>query len=337
MPDSVAFTDAIQTPGLFHPSVGKVSNGKLKMSPLGIPMPISGNFAVVFQTQVGKHRYALRCFSKPAGDQAERFEKISLHLAPHASKYFVHFKYHPEGLRVGKQWQPLMVMEWSKGASLEAHIESLLGDSEGLLGLAGQWVDLFEHLREIDLAHGDIHPDNVIVTDGELKLIDYDAIYVPALQGRKIQEVGQQNFQHPGRTGDHYGPYMDHFPSWIVYYTIILLCVQPELWNEFDGGDQKLLFSKADYAQPDQSLLIAALERSEIAIFPLIARNIRSLLAKTVETVPALSHNIIQAGGLPLPPQPPLWWIKPTVASDWWKDHVSDAAPHTPKSWTRKR
>ena len=35
-------------------------------------------------------------------------------------------------------------------------------------------------------AHGDLKPDNILVRDdGSLVLVDYDGMYVPAMQGQK--------------------------------------------------------------------------------------------------------------------------------------------------------
>lgn len=336
MPDSVAFSDAIQTPQLFHSSVGDVKSGSLRLNQFGIPVPNSGNFAVVFQSEWKDRSYALRCFSKPAADQDERLREIMAHLKANASHYFVAFEYYPQGLLVGGQWQPLMIMEWKDGVPFEKHVQSLLNSSEGLLNLAGDWVDMFEYLRSIDLAHGDIHSDNVIVDNGQLVLIDYDAIYIPKLAGRTIQEAGQRNFQHPGRNQSHYGPYMDHFPSWLVYFSLILLSVQPDLWDEFDGGDQKLLFSVDDYQNPDKSKLFSLLQTSKIAIFPLIASKLRSFLAMDIRDVPPLSRYIIKAGGLPLPPQPPLWWVNSQVASDWYRDHLDEQKKKPRPTWPPK-
>ena len=337
MPDLAAFANSIQTPKLFHPAVGDIRNGKLLLTPLGLPRVSSGNFAAVFETEHQGQKYALRCFTKPAHDQTERFEKIAQHLEAHPCPYFVYFSYHPEGLFVDGSWQALMVMEWRSGVSFEEHVRSLLPSSEALLNLAGDWVDMFEHLRSLQIAHGDIHSDNVIVNDGQLYLIDYDAMHIPALDGRRIQEAGQRNFQHPDRNDSHYGPYMDHFPSWLVFYSLILLSIQPELWNDFEGGDQKLLFTVDDFRQPDQSRLFQHLERSENILFQLIARQIRSFLASDIRDIPPLSRAAVQAGALPLPATPTIWWVKPQVASDWWLDHVREESAKSPTSWVKRR
>ena len=39
----------------------------------------------------------------------------------------------------------------------------------------------------------------MVTTQGELKLVDYDCMCVPALVGRRNLEVGVEPYQHPGR------------------------------------------------------------------------------------------------------------------------------------------
>ena len=47
-------------------------------------------------------------------------------------------------------------------------------------------------------AHGDLKPDNILVKkDGTLVLVDYDGMYVPAMQGMKMQCLGTPNFRYP--------------------------------------------------------------------------------------------------------------------------------------------
>lgn len=328
MPDLASFSEAVQMSASYHPSLGDLRNGKLVVNSMGLPTPDSGNFAVVYQTEYSGKRHALRCFIRPAADQGERFAHISAYLKRYPCRYFVDFEFHPQGLRVGGQWQPLMVMEWCDGVPLERHIKSLLGDADRLLKLAGKWVEMFDYLHNLDLAHGDIHPDNVIVHNDKLYLIDYDAVYIPALKGKSIQEAGQRNFQHPERNSSHYGPYMDNFPSWIVYYTLVLLSIDPDLWNRYQGGDQKLIFTADDYREPDKSQILNELVQSKNPIFQLVAHNIRDMLKRKLEDVATLNENLVRAAALPLPPQAP---------SDWWKDHQPTSRVTGMPSWLKKR
>ncbi|QLQ08322.1 MAG: hypothetical protein HZY76_21580 [Anaerolineae bacterium] len=53
------------------------------------------------------------------------------------------------------------------------------------------------NLQTHGIAHGDLQHGNVLVAADELRLIDYDGMYVPPLSGRESHEIGHRNYQHP--------------------------------------------------------------------------------------------------------------------------------------------
>ena len=48
--------------------------------------------------------------------------------------------------------------------------------------------------------------------DGTLVLVDYDGMYVPAMQGQKALETGTPDFRHPLRTDADFNEHIDDFP-----------------------------------------------------------------------------------------------------------------------------
>ena len=67
-------------------------------------------------------------------------------------------------------------------------------------------------LLRYGIAHGDIQPTNVIVQSAtDVRLIDYDGLFVPSLAGLQSTELGQRNFQHSGRRGRHFDASLDLF------------------------------------------------------------------------------------------------------------------------------
>jgi hypothetical protein len=195
------------------------------------------------------------------------------------------------------QWYPILKMEWVQGEPLSAFIERHLGNRSTLLSLARRWVEMVEALRGASIAHGDLQHGNVLVTsDGQLRLVDYDGMYVPALSGEGSHEVGHPNYQHPSRTEADFGPHLDNFSAWVIYVSLVALAVDPWLWQRFDGGDDCLLFRRRDFEQPEASDVLRALERhhdeqirSAIALF-------KPLLYLGPRDVPSLDGQIAPPG-----------------------------------------
>jgi len=212
-------------------------------------------------------------------------------------------------------------MEWVQGEPLIAFIERHLGNRSTLLSLARHWVEMVKALQQASIAHGDLQHGNVLVVDGQLRLIDYDGMYVPALSGEGSHEVGHRNYQHPLRTESDFGPYLDNFSAWVVYVSLIALAADPGLWKQFGGGDESLLFRRPDFEEPEASDVLRALERhrdeqirSAIALF-------KSLLYLGPRDVPSLDGQI-----------PPITVPTDTGRTDsgsWIEDYVK-LAPNAP-------
>jgi hypothetical protein len=231
---------------------------------LGLPQPITGAFAAVFpMTTEGGTTVAAKCFLKEHPRQEARYEAVAAHLADVALDALVAFEYQPEGVRVRGTAYPLLKMEWVEGTPLNRFVEAHLDAPERLARLADAWADLMAQLEAHDLAHGDLQHGNVLVQAGDdelrLRLVDYDTMYVPALDGETSAEVGHRNYQHPDRTDADFGPTLDRF-SGLVIYTALRACAhRPDLWERYDTGEN-LLFRDADFYAPDESPLFDTLD-----------------------------------------------------------------------------
>ena len=234
---------------------------------LGLPQPITGAFAAVFpMTTEGGRTYAVKCFLKEVPEQQVRYEAVADHLEGLVLDALVDFDYKPEGIRVAGGDYPVLKMEWVEGAVLNRFVEEHLDAPDVLARLSAAWADLMGDLEDCDLAHGDLQHGNVLVqaTDDELRLrlVDYDTMYVPALEGWRSAEVGHRNYQHPDRTDSDFGPTLDRFPGLAVYTALRALAARPSLWDRYDTGEN-LLFRDADFYDPEQSALMDELASME--------------------------------------------------------------------------
>ncbi len=151
---------------------------------------------------------------------------------------------------------------------------------------------MMSDLERANIAHGDLQHGNILIVNNDLRLIDYDGMYVPGLEGMQSHEVGHRNYQHPRRTEKDFGPYIDHFSAWIIYLSLLALSVQPGLWRRLEGGDECLLFRRNDFENPGTStaLYVFDLLRND-QIQPLVSK-LQSFLKMDLSAIPALDGSI---------------------------------------------
>jgi hypothetical protein len=256
------YQEAIQNPRVSL-SDPELQQGAPVCNRLGLPVPITGGFASVYQLRCGGRTWAIRCFLRQFADQQKRYREIDRHLG--SAEKFSHkvgFQYQPRGIRIRGEWYPVLKMEWVSGSLLNEHVESLVqkGDATGLRKLADDWLALLRAMKKARIAHGDLQHGNVLVAGGKLLLIDYDGMYVPGLAGIGSHEAGHPSYQHPRRGPQDYGPEMDRFAALAIHVAILALACEPSLWPRFNNGDN-LLFRRNDFLQPADSPVFDALQQ----------------------------------------------------------------------------
>lgn len=235
---------------------------------LGLPQPITGAFAAVFpMTLAADVRVAVKCFLSEADGQADRYAAIAKHLEQADLGATVGFDFQAPGIRVNGSTYPVLKMDWGAGQPLNQFVEAHLDAPKTLLALADAWADLMDSLEAHDVAHGDLQHGNVLARLDDsgtprLCLVDYDTMYVPALNGAGSMEVGHRNYQHPDRTESDFGPYLDRFAALVVYVALQACALRPNLWARYDSGEN-LLFRDADFYAPGESSLFDTLDGME--------------------------------------------------------------------------
>lgn len=272
----------------------------------GLPRPICGSFASVYRLVKDDKRWALRCFLHHVADQEQRYQHISSYVKDDTLSYTVECDFQPQGILVNSHWYPVLKMEWISGETLEQYVDEHYRDSQLIKALADQFKTMCADLATAQIAHGDLQHANIIVKDSKLYLVDYDGMYVPSMAGWKSNELGHRNYQHPKRTGDHFGPYIDNFAQWIIYTSLLALSRYPQLYRELHGGNDRLLFGADDFQYPTRSLAFYTLEEKtgdeELAS---LSKMIRYSLALPVPRVPPLLNMTDAISALPRIATPP--------------------------------
>ena len=194
-PSMSDYQEAVQSPQVCF-SDKDLKAGSPVLTALGLPRPICGAFASVYELEKGGKRWAVKCFLRNIPDQHDRYARISSDLHSCGLPYFVTFDYLSNAILVQGKKFPLVKMEWVEGDALNVYIVSNLNEPDALRDLEGRWVQLLEDLRSKNIAHGDLQHGNVVVDpSGHLRLIDYDGMWVPSLKGQQSHETGHADYQ----------------------------------------------------------------------------------------------------------------------------------------------
>ena len=285
----------------------------VERSTLGMPRVRSGNFALVFRMNdaTAKRSYAVRVFTRVSKDVEDRYQAIADALKTiresEGSSFFLDFDYQAHGMVVNEQTVPVIKMDWNYGETLGEYLYKNHKDSKKIGKLREQLRELCAFLQKMSIAHGDIQLGNVLVSkDGaQIKLIDYDGMYVPALQGRLASELGQVNFQHPGRKENLFGPELDRFAFMSLDLSLGLLEQNADLWDRTYSDEEGVIFRATDYADPlaSQTFGLAA----QVPSLSLATKQFALMCLGPVEKLPdpfEFFENRIPPGTLVFKPRP---------------------------------
>ena len=233
----------------------------------GEPYRSSGAFAVVFKMkdeQTGKC-YALKCFTEEQEGRAEAYRQIADELEFVDSSYITSVKYLDKEIFVDSSCEedefPVLLMDWIDGETMENYIAENYQDNYAMAMLCYRFCKMAAWLRSQPFAHGDIKPDNIMVRpDGNLTLVDYDGMFVPAMKGQKSPTIGTKDFSHPQRTVDDFDETIDDFALASIALSLKAISLKPSLLDEYGAAD-RLLFSAEDYRDLSKSKVLTALQK----------------------------------------------------------------------------
>jgi serine/threonine protein kinase len=235
------------------------------------PLFLAGNFAGVFKAERPDGTLlAVKCFIRDLPNLERRYQAVARFISAAGSPYFIDLTYHPAEVYVTSTIAtagefPVVTMPWIDGRTIGAVAGALCekNNRRALAGLGRAWARLCRDLLGRGIAHGDLKHDNVLVTpEGRLKLIDYDSMFLPELQGLASPLLGGINFQNPARTDRHYDDSVDHFSMLVMLLSLRALVHDPSLLAKYHNGEN-IILSHQDFVTPTASPLLQLLLNSD--------------------------------------------------------------------------
>lgn len=286
-PTPQEYNESLQFPGQSFLD-SSLQTGCPELTALGLPRPITGMFASVYRVKCPDGDWAVRCFLHQNSDRYIRYQLLHKRLSTLRLPFTVGFQYQEQGISCQGSWYPILKMQWCEGETLNRWLERNFSRPEIIDDMAERWKAMMQQLQQHNIAHCDLQHGNVLVQNGQLKLIDYDCMYTPEVANYRPLELGHRNYQHPGRREHHFGPWLDNFPAWVVYLSMKCMALDPTIAEQLGSKDECLIFSREDLENPLQSPAFYKLEQNRKWHVRYYSRVLRYLLTLPVEEVPGL-------------------------------------------------
>lgn len=286
-PNPQDYNEAIQFPSSCFADP-HLRASKVELTAMGLPRPVSGAFTNVYKL-VGADGtvQAVRCFHTDIADLTYRYSKILEVLSKLQVDWLINTEFIEQGIKVGGNWYPIVKMDWANGLPLDRYLAKHGNNQAKLNGLVSHLRKILADMKQHGIAHGDLQHGNILVVDDEVKLIDYDGFFVPELKDLSSAELGHANYQHPYRSREHFGPYIDNFPAWLISFSLMAIAADPELLA-FSKDRECLLFAHADLLAPYESQLFTKLREHQQPEIQNATRTLIRLLNCPVLSVPSL-------------------------------------------------
>jgi len=237
-----------------------ISSGTLSQDNMGIHR-FGGANLYVNVYKIGN--WMIRCFCsnpprQPPNDIVERYKAIGDFCAQHRQDVsaLLPVTFIERGIKVQSQVFPIVKMPFlTHCPALGDFIAEHYHEKSTMEALSQAWLRMINEMEHASFAHGDLDLTNVLVEQSQqgllLRLIDYDNVWIPALDGYPQTEHGHAPFQHPHFLPPNPRPYdalMDRFSALVIYISLRALSTNPELYDEWGADEsERLLFSENDY------------------------------------------------------------------------------------------
>lgn len=266
-----------------------------RTSPIKVYLFGSGAYAAVFKGNIHGYSYAIRCFLSAENETISRYRAICRHLKEVKSIWKADCEFLEDEIYINGYSYPILKMEWLNGLLINQFVSNNLNSNSTLTVLQEKLVSISKDLESHKIGHGDIQCGNIIITGTsdsfEIKLIDYDGMYVPDLANKRSIEKGRSEFQHPRRSNSNFNHEIDRFSFWVIITALEALKHDKSLWREvMQGGFNTLdnfLFTIQDFLNPNQSVLFNRLYQLNSSSLNFYLETLRWICGSDMNVIPA--------------------------------------------------
>lgn len=289
MPTRHDYTMAMQNPGIRF-NDPELVNGSTVLNGSGQPSVYSGQYASVYRLTCDGRNYAVRCFINDNPERQRRYVTLTDHLSTQPPASFVNFTYLNQEMLVNGERHPVVKMDWVEGNPLDKFVNAHRNNAGILRALSVRWIRVMDNLQSMGIAHNDLQHGNIIVTPtGDIVMVDYDAVFLPAFKGERSPEGGHRNYQHPRRTDRDYNASIDNFPALVIYLSLKAVASDPTLWDRFHREDG-LLFTEDDLSRPGGTSLWSALSSIPDTEVRRLTKDLANYCRGDISQVPPLAE-----------------------------------------------
>jgi hypothetical protein len=251
-PQIVEYHEAVQHPAQAFTDP-ELKQGAVAENNLGLPLVMSGGFALTYAVTTPRRKCAVRCFHREIPAIQQKYDAISKKLRSLTNGCFVYFDFQQSGINVRQQTFPIVRMDWVEGDTLGIWLDKHFNDPRALEKARTDFAAIARFLELKGIAHGDIQNGNVMVANGDIKLIDYDGMFVPGMRPGNGSETGHKHFQHPERRVSDFGPRMDRFSFIALDLSLKAVIEDKSLYAKFREGGETVVFKANDFVDPQNS------------------------------------------------------------------------------------
>ena len=234
----------------------------------------SGTFAGIVRAKIKGENWAVRFLLRNQDAAEKRYAAISK-LSKNQRKYLLDTEYLPKEIFIQSlnNHYPVILIKWVDGENLSEYLSNAckISDTEAIQNTAEMIREMRSYLRQHGIAHGDLSPENIMVTgkgkERKLVLVDYDSMYLPTIS-RLPCDVGRGKMQHPKRPEKPLpiGMWADEMAFLIYDAGLNALSKHPELGIQDGLFEQKFLVS-VDELLSRSSPIIDKLHIDELNLF----------------------------------------------------------------------